>query len=91
LFDTNRTIAESLANTYVYDLPLDYYSTLPAQFAAVTGEQVRTMAQRYLDPAHLKVIAVGDRGQVAPQLAKLKLGKTEVRDLEGKPARGRKP
>jgi zinc protease len=89
LFDTNQTIAESLAGTFVYGLPLDYYSTLPAQFAAVDAHQVREMAQRYLDPAQLKLIAVGDRKKIVPQLARLKLGKTELRDPEGRPVQAR--
>ncbi|MES2019624.1 MAG: pitrilysin family protein [Pseudomonadota bacterium] len=78
-FDTNEGISASLAGLFAYDLPLDYYSTLPAQFAAVTAEQVRAAARRYLVPDNMVVIAVGDRKKIEPQLRKLNLGAIEVR------------
>ncbi|KQQ87313.1 pitrilysin family protein [Massilia sp. Leaf139] len=82
-FETNADISASLAETFVFDLPLDYYSQLPAKLAAVTALDVQAAAKRYLDPARLTVVAVGERKKIAPQLDKLKLGPVEVRDSEG--------
>jgi zinc protease len=82
-FETNGDIGASLAETFVFGLPLDYYSELPARLAAVTAADVQAAAQRYLDPARLLVVAVGERKKVAAQLEKLKLGPVEVRDSEG--------
>ena len=82
-FDTNEGIGSSLAGLFAYDLPLDYYSTMAQQFAAVTAEQVQAVAQKYLKPEKLVVIAVGDRKKIEPQLAKLKLGTLETRGLDG--------
>jgi len=82
-FATNADIGASLAESFVFDLPLDYYRQLPAKLAAVTAEQVREAARRYLDPQRLIVVAVGDRKRIVPQLEKLKLGPIEVRDSEG--------
>jgi zinc protease len=82
-FDTNRSVGTSLANTFVYGLPLDYYRTLPEHFAKVTAATAQSMAQRYLDPGKLIVIAVGDRAKVEPQLEPLKLGAPEVRNADG--------
>jgi zinc protease len=84
LFDTNRSVGASLANTFVYDLGLDYYAGLPQRFAGVTSAQVRTVAQRYLAPEKLIVVGVGDRAKIAPQLARLGLGAPEWRDEDGK-------
>jgi zinc protease len=49
----------------------------------VTAAQVQGAAQKYLKPDQLKVIAVGDRAAVLPQLQKLGLGQPEVRDVDG--------
>jgi len=82
-FETNSDIGASLAETFVFDLPLDYYSELPARLAAVSALDVQAAAKRYLDPAKLVVVAVGARKKIAAQLDKLKLGAVEVRDSEG--------
>ncbi|MDB5748807.1 MAG: peptidase [Massilia sp.] len=82
-FETNSDIGASLAETFVFDLPLDYYSALPARLAAVTAADVQAAARRYLDPRRLIVVAVGERKRILPQLEKLKLGPVEVRNTEG--------
>lgn len=82
-FETNADIGASLAEAFVFDLPLDYYSQLPARLAAVSAADVQAAAKRYLDPARLTVVAVGERKKIAAQLDKLKLGPVEVRDSEG--------
>ncbi|MEC5163766.1 MULTISPECIES: M16 family metallopeptidase [unclassified Janthinobacterium] len=82
-FETNQGIAASMANTYVYDLGLDYYAKLPRRFAGVTGAQVQAAARKYLRPEKLIVIGVGDKATVEPQLDKLKLAPVEYRDADG--------
>lgn len=82
-FETNSGIGDSLAETYIFDLPADYWRTLPERLRAVTAAQVQAAAQTYLKPEQLKVIAVGDRAAILPQLQKLGLGQAEVRDADG--------
>lgn len=82
-FETNSGIGASLAETFVFDLPADYWRTLPDRYRAVTAAQVQAAAQTYLKPDQLKVIAVGDRAAILPQLQKLGLGQPEVRDVDG--------
>jgi zinc protease len=82
-FETNSGIGASLAETFVFDLPADYWRTLPDRYRAVTAAQVQAAAQKYLKPDQLKVIAVGDRAAILPQLQKLGLGQPEVRDVDG--------
>jgi len=82
-FETNSGIGASLAETWVFDLPLDYWRSLPDQFRRVTGLQVQAVADKYLDPEQLKVIAVGDRAKILPQLQPLGLGQPELRDTDG--------
>lgn len=69
---------------YVYDLPLDYFSLLPAQIYAVTAEQAQAAAQKYIQPDKSIVLAVGDRAKIEADMKKLNLGKTEIRDTDGK-------
>ena len=82
-FETNSDIGASLAEAFVFDLPLDYYRQLPERLEAVTAADVQAVARRYLDPQRLMVVAVGERKKIASQLEKLKLGPIEVRDSEG--------
>jgi zinc protease len=83
LFDTNQAIGASLADSFIFGLPLDYYQGLPAQFARVDAAQVQAVARQYLAPDRMIVVAVGPRTTVAPQLDKLKLGAVQERDTEG--------
>ncbi len=74
----------TFAEIYVYDLPLDYYSQLPAQLYAVTAEQAQAAAQKYFQLDKITVLAVGDRAKIEAGMKELNLGKMEIRDTNGK-------
>lgn len=82
-FETNGGIGDSLAELFVFDLPPDTWRTLPDAYRRVTADQVQDAAKRYLQPERMKVIAVGDRKVIAPQLQALGLGQPELRDADG--------
>ncbi|KFC67841.1 pitrilysin family protein [Massilia sp. LC238] len=82
-FETNADIGASMADIFIYGLPLDYYARLPAQLSGVTAAQVQAAARKYLAPERMKVVAVGDRKRILPQLQPLGLGTVEVRDSDG--------
>ena len=82
-FETTQSTVGSTASLYIYDLGLDYWAKYPQQIGGVTVANVQDVAQRYLVPGKLIVVAVGDRAKIAPQLAALKLGAIEVRDTDG--------
>ncbi|HEY0064601.1 MAG TPA: pitrilysin family protein [Telluria sp.] len=84
-FDTNEGVGGSLASIFAYDLPLDYYSTLAQQYLGVTAEQVQAVANQYLVPEKMVVVAVGERKKIEAQLKKLKLGPLDIRTPDGKP------
>jgi zinc protease len=86
-FETTTRITASVASLYTYDLGLDYYTKLPARLEAVTAEQAKAVAMKYLVPDNLIVVAVGDRARIGADLAKLKLGRLEVRNADGVPMR----
>src|SRR2546428_6676652 len=77
---------QTLLNYYVtmwrYKLPADYFDRYADRVSAVTKDQVRAMAQKYLDPARLQIVAVGDPTKVVDVLKKL--GEVESYDADGK-------
>ncbi len=82
-FETSARVTASTANIYIYDLGLDYYTKLPARLSAVTADRVKAVAEKYLVPEKLLVIAVGDRTKIRADLQKLNLGASEVRNADG--------
>ena len=86
LFETTAQTASSIGSIYVYDLPPDQFRALPGQIDAVTAADMRRVAEKYLKPADLVIVAVGDRGKIEPGLRKLGFGPVEIRDLNGRSA-----
>jgi zinc protease len=83
-FERGTEAAASFAELFTYDLPQDYYSTLPDRVNAATIEQAQAMAKKYILPEKMIVLAVGDRAKIEEDMKKLNLGKMEIRDTDGK-------
>jgi zinc protease len=83
-FETSAQAAGALANIYVYDLGTQYYAKLPAAMQTVNTESVLGAARKYLAPARMILVVVGDRATIEPELKKLNLGTIEFRDVDGK-------
>jgi zinc protease len=83
-FERGTDAAATFAELFIYDLPLDYYAKLPDAVNAVTAEQAQAMAQKYILPDKMIVLAAGDRAKIEEDMKKLNLGRAEVRDAEGK-------
>jgi zinc protease len=66
----------------IYGLPADYWDTYPTKIMNVTAEQVQRVAQKYVVPDNLQIVAVGDASQIKPVLEKY--GPVEVYDMQGK-------
>jgi zinc protease len=84
-FLTTASTASTFGQLFLMDLPPDYYQDLPERIASVTAEQVAEVTHKHLRPGDMKVIAVGDRKKIEPQLAALKLGPIGYRTLDGEP------
>lgn len=82
-FATRAAAAAQLAELAVFGFPDSYVSEYTHKIAAVTKDDVRRVARKYLDPNHLAIVVVGDRKSVEAPLAKL--APVELRDLEGDP------
>ena len=76
----------SILNNYVtsrrYSLPADYWDKYPERMMAVTKEQVQAAAVKYLDPARLQIVAVGDASKIGDGLKQF--GVVEIYDTDGK-------
>jgi zinc protease len=82
-FQTIGNVGSMMSSLFLYGLPMDYYQTVPQQVSAVSLDDVSKMAQSYLRPDHMHIVAVGDRRQVHPVLEKLSRGPVVERTVEG--------
>ncbi|HYA97167.1 MAG TPA: pitrilysin family protein, partial [Methylomirabilota bacterium] len=71
------------AERKIYGLPADYWDTYPAVISAVTAEDVQRVANKYIQPETMQIVAVGDAPKIKPVLEKY--GPVEVFDVQGKP------
>lgn len=56
-----QTIARFAINTEKYKLPADYYATYLKQIAAVTVDDIKEMAEKYIKPTNALILVVGDK------------------------------
>jgi predicted Zn-dependent peptidase len=77
-FATAGAIAGRLADLAVHGLPDDYWNRYADLVRKVTVDDVRRVAQNYLDPAKLTIVMVGSPDAVS-QFRDLPLGPIEVR------------
>lgn len=61
----------------IYGYSRDYWDKYPSKIMAVTAEEIQRVAQKYLDPDRLQIVAVGDAKRILPALRKF--GPVEVR------------
>ena len=79
-FETTRAIASALSSQAIYGLADDYYDSYRAHIRAVTAADILRVAQEYLHPDRLQVVAVGDPEQITAPLAALDIGAITVTD-----------
>lgn len=86
--ETVGQISNQLSNLVVYDLPESYINDYLAKIGKVTLEDVKRVANKYIDPANMAVVIVGDRSVIEPRLKEIDgWGKSiSYLDTEGNPA-----
>jgi predicted Zn-dependent peptidase len=77
-FETTRDLARKLEELIVYSLPDDTFETFVGAVTAVTADDLRRTAERYVQPDRMVVVLVGDRAAIEPGVAALKLGRIRV-------------
>ena len=85
-FQTVSAIARQLADLTIYGLPDDYFNTYTERILSISVKEVARVAEKYIDPARIAIIVVGDREQVEEGLRALDYGPVElltVKDVLG--------
>ena len=82
-FATRSQVAQQLADLAVYDLPDTYLTDYTKKVRAVTKDDVRRVARKYLDAGRLSIVVVGDQKTLVEPLGKI--APVELRDVEGNP------
>jgi zinc protease len=82
-FETNGDVTEELSDLFMVSAPKDEIARYNERIEAVTAEQALATAKRFFADAGLRIIVVGDRESVLPQLASLGLGEPSERDAFG--------
>lgn len=77
-FETTQSLAGSLAQMFVFNLPPDYYGTFTERVRAVTAADVQRAAERYIQPDKFAVVIVGDLKVIEPGIRALNLGPIET-------------
>ena len=73
-FQTVGGIARRLRELVLYDLPDDYFNGFVQNILLVSGEDVRRVAKKYIDPDKLAIVIVGDSETIKEGLEALDLG-----------------
>ena len=74
-FATRANVAAQLAELAVYGFPDSYLAEYTRKVAAVTKDDVRRVARKYLDPSHLAIVVVGDRKSIEGPLGQAGAGR----------------
>jgi zinc protease len=82
-FATRSTVSAQLADVAVYGLPDTYLSEYARKLQAVSKDDVRRVARKYLDPQKLTIVVVGDQRSLKEPLGKV--APVELRDVDGNP------
>jgi zinc protease len=79
--ETPGQVASFVRTIALYDLPADYYQTMPAVVRALTQEEILALAQRRLRPETMIVVVVGDASAIREKLERF--GPVTVVDVRG--------
>ena len=71
----------------IWGLPVDFYASYRERLAAVTPEDVRTVATSRLTPNNIIVVVAGDLSKIEAPIRARNLGTVEVWDVNGNKVR----
>jgi zinc protease len=79
---TQNGLLGQIAVVALNELPDDYVETYRARLRGLTPVDLIETARKYLDPANMQIVVVGDRTQIESQAALF--GELEIFDAQGK-------
>ncbi len=79
-----QTVARFALNTSMYKLSKDYYATFLERLKAVTADDILATAKKYIKPANVNILVVGDKDASAAKLKGFSAnGKVNFYDIYG--------
>lgn len=81
--ETQEGLTNLIVNQHLYGLPENYLQTYRANVDAVTGADVKRVAEEYVRPHEMAIVIVGDAKEVLPQVQAF-ADSVEIYDTEGK-------
>ena len=78
-----QQLTNRIQQLIIWGLPADYFATYRERLAAVTPEDVRTVATTRLTPNNLIVVVAGDLSKIEAPIRARNLGAVEVWDING--------
>lgn len=78
-----QTLITNAVQQKLYNFPANYWDTYPQYVETVTANDVQRVARKYLSPARLQIVAVGDESKIKDSLSKF--GQLQLFDADGKP------
>ncbi len=86
-FETVAQLSRGYSNILQYDLPENYYNTFTQKTLAITPATANATAQKYIQPAHLVWLIVGDMSKVESGIRELNIGEVHKIDADGNPVK----
>ncbi len=77
-FETLGSLIWMLQDMSTYNKPKDFVKQEESIITSMTGDQLKALAQKYLNPDKMFFVVAGDAKTQAPELKKLKIGDIEV-------------
>ena len=65
------TTAARVQEIDLYKLPVDYFKTYVSRVTSVEADRIKALADKYVNPAGLTVVVVGEAKEIKPALEKL--------------------
>ena len=84
-WETQGSVAGSLAEVVCFGLPDDYCQTYPDKILALKRDDLTAAAKSVVQPDHLVWIVVGDRAKIEASVRELNFGEVRFLDADGKP------
>lgn len=81
--ESPQQIAQFAFNTFLYDLPEDYYANYLKNLNALTVSDIQEVARRFMKPDNAHIVVVGKKGEVSDKLSPF--GPVTFHDIYGNP------
>lgn len=80
-FETTQDVARRLSELVTYGIDPNFFGSYVTRIMAVTGDDVKRVANQYVRPGNAVVVVVGDRSQIEAGIRALNLAPVQVKDV----------